>query len=232
MFYTWAVGVGTLTKRLKDLIMDEVKRINPDKPLTELLMEKCKECHPDFDYPGKLIRIVPGCPDPVCAVCGRSLMETKENYYREKLKRWDTYYHSICQSVASKSPCLSRQIGSILVKDKIIVATGFNGPPRGYPHCQNECPRKSIEGYKSGKFLDQCPATHAEANCIASAARIGAPVTDCTLYLNYIIPCKDCMSLIINAGIKEVVCEKAETYHYMSLEMAKYANIKIREFIL
>ena len=154
-----------------------------------------------------------------------------EDYHQEKLKRWDTYYHSICKAVATKSPCLSRQIGSILVKDKIIVATGFNGPPRGYPHCQNECPRKA-EGFKSGEGLELCSATHAEANCIASAARIGASVSGCTLYLNCIIPCKDCMALIINAGIKEVVCEEAEPYHYMSLEMTKHANIKIREFVL
>ena len=161
-----------------------------------------------------------------------------EDYHQERLKRWDTYYYSICKSVASKSSCLSRQIGSILVKDKIIVATGFNGPPRGYPHCNAStpdedkiCPRKML-GYKSGEGLLHCPATHAEANCIASAARIGAPVTDCTLYLNCIIPCKDCMSLIINAGIVEVVCEKAEPYHYMSLDMAKHANLKIREFVL
>ena len=189
----------------------------------------CEFCKPS---PGKLIHVNKFGPGMACINCGRLIgMEPRENYHDEKTRRWDTYYHSICQSVASKSPCLSRQIGSILVKDKIIVATGFNGPPRGYPHCQNECPRK-VKGYESGEGLHECPATHAEANCITSAARIGASVTGCTLYLNCIIPCKDCMSLIINAGIVEVVCDKAEPYHFMSLDMAKHANIKIREFVL
>jgi len=159
----------------------------------------------------------------------------RDDYFNQKLRRWDTYYHNICIAVASKSPCLSRQIGSILVREKIIIATGFNGPPRNHPHCQMSegpiCPRKA-QGYKSGEGLHLCPATHAEANCIASAARIGASVNNSTLYLNCIIPCKDCMALIINAGIIEVVCDKADPYHEMSLTMAKYANIKIREFVL
>jgi len=59
----------------------------------------------------------------------------------KKLKRWDTYFYSICVAVASKSPCKSRQIGAILVRNKKIVSTGFNGPPVNYPHCLT-CPRK------------------------------------------------------------------------------------------
>jgi dCMP deaminase len=153
-----------------------------------------------------------------------------ETYYQEQLKRWDKYYYSVCQAIANKSPCNSRQIGCILVRDKIIISTGFNGPLRSYPHCLS-CPRKA-EGFKSGEGLHICPATHAEANCIASAARIGTQVAGCSLYLNCVIPCKDCMALIINAGIKEVVCEEAKPYHVMSLNMAKHANIKIREFVL
>ena len=226
----------------------------------------CHNCDPDLNRPGKLIMVDVFGPDMVCTVCGdristkmeKIIMENSINkckeldasiyasgerdYFIDRTRRWDTYYYSICKAVATKSPCLSRQIGSILVRDKIIVATGFNGPPRGYPHCSGvragypedgyiECPRRA-KGYKSGEGLHECPATHAEANCIASAARIGASVSGSTLYLNCVIPCKDCMALIINAGIKEVVCEVAKPYHYMSLEMAKHANIKIREFVL
>ena len=159
-------------------------------------------------------------------------MENKDCWHESKLKRWDTYFHKLCIATASKSPCHSRQIGAILVCEKVVIATGFNGPPRSYPHCQGECPRKALAEYKSGELLDQCPATHAEANCIASAARIGASVNNSTLYLNCIIPCKDCMALIINAGIIEVVCDELKPYHEMSLTMAKKANIKLREFIL
>lgn len=209
----------------------------------------CENCDPALNKPGKLIKTNKFGPGMACAICGDRLGALRSDYHGAKLKRWDNYFHDICVSVSSKSPCLSRQIGSLLVRDKVVIATGFNGPPRNYPHCEailipmedyrvdgeehfsRVCPRKA-QGYKSGEGLHLCPATHAEANCIASAARIGASVKNSTLYLNCIIPCKDCMSLIINAGIIEVVCDKAEPYHEMSLEMAKHAGIKIRGFVL
>ena len=151
--------------------------------------------------------------------------------YGERQKRWDTYYHRICRAVASKSPCLSRQIGAILVKENVIVSTGYNGPARGYPHCADSCPRKA-KGYASGEGLHECPATHAEANCIISAARIGAAVSGSTLYMNCIIPCKDCMSLLVNAGVREVVVNDIIAYHEISLPIAESAGIKIRRFRL
>ena len=147
------------------------------------------------------------------------------------MNRWDKYFHNICIAVASKSPCLSRQIGAILVRDKSIVATGYNGPARNYPHCEGECPRK-LKGYKSGEGLVECPAAHAEGNCIANAARLGVCTVGTTLYMNSIVPCKDCMILLVNAGITEVVIEKYEWYHEMSADISIYGGIKIREFEL
>jgi len=154
-----------------------------------------------------------------------------QDYFGEHQKRWDTYYNRICRAVASKSPCLSRQIGAILVKENVVVATGYNGPPRGYPHCIDSCPRKA-KGYASGEGLHECPAVHAEANCIISAARIGASVSGSILYMNCIIPCKDCMSLLINAGVWEIVVDDTVPYHEVSLSMAESANVKIRRFKL
>jgi dCMP deaminase len=147
---------------------------------------------------------------------------------------WDQYFLSVCDAISSKSPCLSRQIGAILVRDKSIVSTGYNGPARGYPHCStkgNTCPRKAL-GYTSGEGLVHCPAAHAEANCIANAARIGASTIGTTLYMNCIIPCKDCMIILVNAGIVEVVVEELTPYHKMSVEIAHYGNIKLRRFMI
>jgi len=149
----------------------------------------------------------------------------------ERQKRWDTYYHRICRAVASKSPCHSRQIGAILVKENVVVATGYNGPARGYLHCADSCPRKDI-GLKSGEGLNLCPAVHAEVNCIISAARVGTSVSGSTLYMNCIIPCKDCMSLLVNAGVREIVVDDIIAYHEMSLPVAESAGIKIRRFKL
>jgi dCMP deaminase len=143
--------------------------------------------------------------------------------------RWDIYYHDICLAVAKKSSCLSRKIGAILVRDKSIVSTGFNSPARGYPHCKDTCPRRLL-GFKSGEGLIHCPAAHAEGNCIANAARIGASTIDSILYMNSIIPCKDCAVLLINAGIVEIVVDNLDPYHAMSLDILK--NVSLRRFEL
>ena len=147
------------------------------------------------------------------------------------MNKWDPYFLTICNAVASKSSCLSRQIGAILVRDKSVVATGYNGPARGYPHClPSTCPRQLKPGYKSGEDLVSCPAAHAEANCIANAARLGVSTKGCTLYLNTIIPCKDCMILLVNAGIIEVVTTDLTYYHQMSEGIALNGGIRIRRF--
>jgi dCMP deaminase len=143
---------------------------------------------------------------------------------------WDKYFHNICISISSKSPCLSRQIGAILVFDNSIVSTGYNGPPRGIPHCQGEtCPRK-LKGFESGTHLDLCPAQHAEENAVSNAARNGSGVSGCTLYLNTLIPCSKCFGTLINAGIIEIVCERLSTYDKHTCFLIDNSNILIREF--
>lgn len=171
-------------------------------------------------------------------------------------KRWDTYFHSICNAIASKSPCLSRKIGAILVRDKSIISTGYNGPPRGVPHCGHKrfakdrildeltrgkeiglyksktiCPRKLL-GYASGTHMELCPAQHAEENCVSNAARLGVSVLNSTLYMNSVIPCKNCFGTLINAGIIEVVVNEAKAYDEHTKFLIDNSNIEIREFEL
>lgn len=117
-------------------------------------------------------------------------------------------------------------IGAVLVRDNIIVSTGYNGPPRGVSHCKGGCPRQAM-GLKSGEGLDLCPATHAEQNCIASAARIGASTKGCTLYLNTVAPCKWCMGICINAGILYIVTSQPGWYDEKARQMAKEAGVVV-----
>lgn len=140
---------------------------------------------------------------------------------------WDDYSFNLCSAVAAKSKCLSRQIGCIITREHTLLSTGYNGPPRGYPHCEGICPRKKQEGYQSGMNLETCPAAHAEQNAIAQAARSGVSVEGATLYLNSCLPCKACMALIINAGIKTVNCSEEGIYDGLGLMMAKQCNIAI-----
>lgn len=145
------------------------------------------------------------------------------------ISNWDLYFHKICEAVASKSPCLSRNIGAILVRDKSVISTGFNGPARGFPHCRVSCIRKT-KGFKSGEGLHLCPAGHAEVNCISNAARNGVIVKGSILYMNCIAPCKDCMIHIVNSGIEGIVIDKLEWYHELSELIAIKGNIFVREF--
>lgn len=184
--------------------------------------------------PGSIIRVyADGKYHHHCIYCGEKV-DPKDMVIDGGRDRWDTYFYKICKAVASKSPCLSRNIGAIIVRDKSIVSTGYNGPPRHYPHCKpvdGKCPRHA-KGYKSGEGLVDCPATHAEANAIANAAKLGVSVDGCHLYLNTIIPCKDCTSLIINAGITRIICKEMVPYHELSIKMLIEAGIELMEFSL
>ena len=143
---------------------------------------------------------------------------------------WNRYFLNIAYEVAKKSHCLSRQLGCLVVRDRIILSTGYNGPPMGYRHCEwrdddgvsqglgvapnYTCPRQR-KGYKSGEALEQCPATHAEANAIVLAARNGISLKGGTLYGNFHrVPCRECAKLIVNAGIKKIVLDGGEAEPY------------------
>ena len=143
---------------------------------------------------------------------------------------WDKYFLDICNAVALNSKCHSRQIGAILVRDKVVICTGYNGPPRGFPHCEGSCPRRRL-GYDSGQGLHLCPAAHAERNAIDQAARLGIKTAGATIYMNCPMPCKDCLITLIQAGIEEVVCIATEQlYDFMSGKLRHH--IKVRNFDL
>jgi len=161
------------------------------------------------------------------------------------MERWDSYFLKMARTAGENSQCLSRKIGAIIVKDKSIISTGYNGPPRGVPTCDKrwgvdkmldyslpmdkngQCPRL-VMGFKSGEGLEYCVATHAEVNAILNAARIGICVKDTTMYMTCSIPCKNCLSAIINSGIKEIVVTSDEMYDKPSEYLIKQSTLLIR----
>ena len=115
---------------------------------------------------------------------------------------WDEYFMTLAHAVAQRSPCVRRKVGALLVKDKHVLSTGYNGPPRGAPHRdEHTCVRI---GLKSGERADLVCCAHAETNAIAQAALHGTAVKDATLYVTC-APCAWCARTIINAGIAKVV---------------------------
>lgn len=124
------------------------------------------------------------------------------------LKRpsWDEYFMEITQTVAKRSTCLRRQVGAIIVKDNRILATGYNGAPRGLPHCDKlGCLREKL-GVPSGERHELCRGIHAEQNALIQAALYGVSTQGGTLY-STTHPCVLCAKLMVNAGIKKVVIQ-------------------------
>jgi dCMP deaminase len=114
----------------------------------------------------------------------------------------DDYFMAIARVVATRSTCLHRNVGALVVKGKQIVSTGYNGAPAGQPHCPDVgCAR---EGVPSGQRSELCRAAHAEQNAINFAARFGIGIEGATLYTTH-FPCSWCAKSIVNAGITRVV---------------------------
>ena len=116
---------------------------------------------------------------------------------------WDTYFMGIADLVATRSTCLRRKVGAILVKDKRILTSGYNGAPSGVTHCiETGCLRDRLN-VPSGEKHELCRGVHAEQNAIIQAANHGITVKGSVLYCTN-QPCSICAKMIINAGIKKV----------------------------
>ncbi|MFP4498074.1 MAG: deoxycytidylate deaminase [Vulcanimicrobiota bacterium] len=120
---------------------------------------------------------------------------------------WDEYFMFIAKVVACRSTCLSRPVGGILVLNRQILVTGYNGSMPGDLHCLDEgtCYKRTRQNHANDKY-DYCRASHAEANMLAQAARQGIRVEGATLYTT-LMPCYTCTKKLAVAGIKEVVFE-------------------------
>lgn len=119
---------------------------------------------------------------------------------------WDEYFMDMAKLAATRSTCLSRQVGAVIVKDKCVISTGYNGASKGSKHCTEiGCIRKKLN-IPSGQQLDLCRAVHAEQNALVQAARSGTSTKDAVIYVT-VTPCFQCAKMLVNAGIKEVVVE-------------------------
>lgn len=139
---------------------------------------------------------------------------------------WDEYFMQMAELTAQRSTCLRRHVGAVIVKDKHIVATGYNGAPRGIAHCDEKggCLRQKM-GVPSGQRHELCRALHAEQNAIIQAATLGQSIEDATIYITH-QPCVICAKMIINAGIKHIVVKEGYPDE-LSVEILDEAGLKI-----
>lgn len=139
---------------------------------------------------------------------------------------WGEYFMNIARVVASRSNCMKRQVAAIIVKDKRIISTGYNGTPRGVPNCdEGGCPRCNA-GALSGTRLDECFCSHGEENAIVQAAYHGISLKGATLYSTF-SPCLMCTKMIINAGLIEVVFGREYPLNDASVHLLRKAKVKL-----
>ncbi|HQT44775.1 MAG TPA: dCMP deaminase family protein, partial [Candidatus Micrarchaeota archaeon] len=144
---------------------------------------------------------------------------------------WDDYFMGIAKMVATRSNCIKRHVAAVIVKDKRIVSTGYNGTPRGTRNCdQGGCPRCNSFA-DSGTKLDECFCSHAEENAICQAAYHGISIKDSSIYITY-SPCLTCTRMIINSGIKEVIYNENYPLGQSSIKLLQEAGVKARQMKL
>ncbi|MFO7675611.1 MAG: cytidine/deoxycytidylate deaminase family protein [bacterium] len=141
-------------------------------------------------------------------------------------KSWDRYFMDIARLVSERSTCRRRSVGAVLVREKRILCTGYNGAPAGMPHCDEAgCLRESL-GIPSGERIEICRGIHAEQNALVQAAAFGISVGGATLYCTH-EPCITCGKMLVNAGIREFVV--AEPYpDEFGRELLRSAGVRVR----
>ena len=139
---------------------------------------------------------------------------------------WDQYFMTITRQVAERSTCKRAQVGAVIVRDKNILATGYNGAPAGMPHCidvgcliyQSKTPNGDVE--------ENCFRTiHAEINAIAQAAKNGSSIKDASIYLTH-TPCIHCVKVLVNTGIKNIYYEVPYKLHTLE-EILRYTHVQL-----
>lgn len=143
---------------------------------------------------------------------------------------WDEYFLNIARVVALRSNCMKRRVAAVIVRDKRIISTGYNGTPRGVTNCnEGGCPRCNAFA-KSGENLGECYCSHAEENAIVQAAYHGVSLKGATIYTTF-SPCLICTKMILNSGISEVVYNEAYPLGEAALGLLKEAGVGLKKVV-
>jgi dCMP deaminase len=143
---------------------------------------------------------------------------------------YDEYFMMMAYLAASRSTCTRRHVGAVLVKDKHVLSTGYNGPPKGLRHCdETGCLREQL-GIPSGERHEICRGLHAEQNAIIQAAVFGVSIKGSMIYVTN-TPCVVCAKMLINAGVVEIVYD-GDYPDDLAREILAESDMKLRQFHL
>jgi dCMP deaminase len=138
---------------------------------------------------------------------------------------WDEYFMEVCEAISKRATCERGRSGCVIARNKQILVTGYVGAPTGLLHCDEVGHQFKKMLHEDGNITNHCVRTvHAEQNAICQAAKMGIPIDGATLYCR-MTPCRTCAMLIINCGIKRVVCQRLYHDSENSIEMLKKAGI-------
>ena len=138
---------------------------------------------------------------------------------------WDVYFVRMAELAASRSTCLRRHVGAVIVKDRMVLSTGYNDTPRGVPNCGDGGCARCASDAPTGVALDTCLCIHAEQNAIVQAAYHGVSINGASIYVTH-QPCLTCAKMILNAGIRRVVFA-GEYPDEVAREMLETAGVEL-----
>ena len=141
---------------------------------------------------------------------------------------WDAYFMTITRQVAERSTCTRAKVGAVIVRDRSILATGYNGAPAGLPHCTEAGCLIYRSQTPMGETEENCFRTiHAEINAIAQAAKNGVSIRDASIYITH-TPCIHCFKVLINTGITRIYYERE--YKLASIEeLRRFTNVTLEQ---
>src|SRR5579875_431872 len=144
---------------------------------------------------------------------------------------WDQYFLTITRQVAERSTCLRAKVGAVIVRDRNILATGYNGAPAGLPHCTDVGCLIYTSQTPTGEIEENCFRTiHAEINAIAQAAKNGVSIRGADIYITH-TPCIHCLKVLINTGIRRVFYEREYKLHTLS-ELLRWSDVRLERVVL
>ena len=117
---------------------------------------------------------------------------------------WDEYFMKLAVDISSRATCVRRSVGAVIVKDRRILTTGYNGPPTGISHCTKETCIRNVNKVPSGERHELCKGLHAEQNAIIQAALHGVSIKGAVIYVTH-QPCSICTKMLINSGITKFI---------------------------
>lgn len=213
-----------MTVRLSAYLVELVGEIKISDPE----LRECKYIGKDYEQQG--IKLPPSLKEHIIPFCIKNSLlnwgpKEKEKYIRPS---WDEYFMEVCKAVAKRATCDRGRSGCVIAKNRQILVTGYVGSPKGLPHCDEIGHQMKTVTHEDGHQSQHCVRTaHAEQNAIVQAAKLGVAIDGATLYCK-MTPCSTCAKMIVNAGIKQVVCEKK--YHAGDEETLRVAGVGLKFF--